>query len=100
MEAPGAGYESSGRGKSATGISNQPPGKPAATDHLLGENLMDECYRDRPLADRRGDALDVAAADVADGEDAGQAGFEQVRRAGQRPVRRRQILRASGPARS
>ena len=59
---------------------------------------MDERHRDRSFADGRRDALDVAAAHVADGEDAGQAGLEQVRRAGERPSRRREIVRVrSGP---
>ena len=55
---------------------------------------MDERDRDGALADRGGDALDVAAANVADGEDAGQAGFEQIRR--RAAAARRRAARSSG----
>jgi hypothetical protein len=40
--------------------------------------------RDRSLADAGGHALDAAATDVADREDAGEAGFEKVGGAGER----------------
>ena len=58
------------------------------------KTLVDEGDRDRALADRRRDALDVAAAHVADGEHAGQAGFEQVR--GARQTASRAAARSSG----
>ena len=44
--------------------------------------------RDGAFADRGGDALDRAVADVAGGEDAGHAGLELEGRAGQVPARR------------
>src|SRR5689334_2228294 len=47
----------------------------------LVQHLMDEGDGNRPFADRRRHALETAAAHVADGEDAGQAGFEKTRRA-------------------
>ena len=59
---------------------------------------MHEGDRDRALADRRRHAFDVAGSDVADGEHAGQAGFEQMGRPRERPVRGGQIvLRQIGP---
>ena len=59
---------------------------------LLVQHLVNERDRDRAFADRGRDALDVAAAHVADREDAGPARFEQIRRPRQRPSRPRQIL--------
>src|ERR1051325_3594717 len=49
------------------------------------QHLMYEGDGDRAFADRGGHAFDVAGADVADGEDARQAGLEQIRGACQRP---------------
>ena len=40
---------------------------------------MDEPDSHRPLADRGGDPLDGSGADIADGEDPGTAGLEEVR---------------------
>ena len=45
---------------------------------LLAQVLVDEGDRHAALADRRGDALDRAEADVAAREDAGDARLEQV----------------------
>ena len=53
---------------------------------------MDERDRDGALADRRCDALDIAAPDVTDREHAGQTGFEKMGRPGERPLRGRQIV--------
>ena len=53
---------------------------------------MDESDRDRALAHRRRDALDIAAAHVADREHSGQTGFEKMRRPGERPTRGGQIV--------
>src|SRR5262245_62433596 len=53
---------------------------------------VDELDRRRALADGRGDALHAAGADVADGEDAGDAGLERIGGARQRPLRRRELL--------
>ena len=43
---------------------------------LLSQRLMNKRDRDGSFADRRGDTLDVAAADVANCKDAGPVGFE------------------------
>ena len=40
---------------------------------------MDEPDSHRPLADRGGDPLDGSGADIADGEDPGTAGLEEIR---------------------
>ena len=56
------------------------------------KHLMNEGDRDRSLADGGRDALDVAAAHVADRKDARTTRFEQIRRPGQRPPRCRQIV--------
>jgi hypothetical protein len=53
---------------------------------------MDEGDGDRSFAHRRSDALDVSAAHVADGEDAGKAGLEKVRRPDERPMRGGELL--------
>ena len=59
---------------------------------LLPQHLVDERDRNRAFADGRRDALDVAAPHVSDGEDAGPAGFEQVRMSCQRPARFAELL--------
>ena len=65
---------------------------------LFVQHLMDEGNGDRSLADGGGDTFDIAAANIADREHAGQARFEQMRRPRERPMRRRQILGdRSGP---
>ena len=67
---------------------------------LLDEHPVHELDADGPLADGGGDALHVAAARIADGEDAGKAGLEQMRRTRERPARGREIVRreiGSGP---
>src|SRR5947207_3169346 len=53
---------------------------------LLAQHVMNERDRNRALANGRGDALDAARADIADGEDAGPARLEQQRRARQWPA--------------
>src|SRR5439155_26911411 len=52
----------------------------------LAQHVMNERDRNRALANGRGDALDAARADIADGEDAWPARFEQQRRARQWPA--------------
>ena len=42
----------------------------------LVKNLMNKCDGDRSFSDRGGDALDVAAAHVADREDPGTSRFQ------------------------
>src|SRR5438552_1353070 len=59
---------------------------------LLAQHLMNERDRNRSFADSRGDSLDAARADVADGEDAGPARFEQQRRARERPAGGHEIV--------
>ena len=63
-------------------------------------DLVDERDGDRSFADGRRDALDVAAAHVADREDAGQAGLEQIRRRGPAASSPRRDRPATGPVRS
>ena len=53
---------------------------------LLSQQLMDERNRDRSFADRRRYAFDIACANIARGKNTGQAGFEQVGPATERPV--------------
>src|SRR5947207_1235412 len=60
---------------------------------LLVQHLVDGGDRDRSLPDGGRRALDAAAPHVAHREHAGQAGFQDMRRAGQRPMRRRQVVR-------
>src|SRR4029077_12760207 len=57
------------------------------------QHLMNERDGDRSFADSGCDALDVAAAHVADREDAGTARFEEIRRPRQRPRGCRQLFR-------
>src|SRR5215475_3665917 len=52
---------------------------------LFGEVFVGELDGDGALADGGGDALDGPVAHVTGREDAGQAGFEEQRRARQRP---------------
>src|SRR3954453_3916154 len=47
---------------------------------------MHERNRDRALTDRRGDPLDIAATHIADRENPRAAGFEEIRRPGERPT--------------
>src|SRR5690348_12262626 len=58
----------------------------APADPSPAEYPMDHLDADRSFADRRGHALDVARANVADGEDTQHAGLEQVRATRERPV--------------
>ena len=51
-----------------------------------GQDAVDHVDADRALSDGGGDALHVAGAHVADGEDAGQAGFEHEGRTRERPA--------------
>ena len=53
---------------------------------LFVQDVMDGCDGDRAFADGGSDALDVARADIAHGKYPGQACFEQVRLAGERPA--------------
>src|SRR4051794_40171837 len=59
---------------------------------LFPQKLMNEGDSDGALADGGGDALHVSGADIADSEDAGQTGLEQVRRAGGRPLLFREVV--------
>src|SRR2546422_5423590 len=59
---------------------------------LLVQYLVDEGYGNRPLSHRRCDAFDIAFPNVSHREDTRQAGFEEMRRPGERPVRGREIL--------
>src|SRR5437867_3276791 len=49
-------------------------------------------HRYRSLAHCRGDPFDIAGPDVADGEHAGQTGFEEMGSSGERPMSGGQIL--------
>ena len=46
---------------------------------------VDECHGDRAFSDRRSHALDVARTHIADGENPRSTGFQQKRRATERP---------------
>ena len=59
---------------------------------LFVQDLVDEGDGDRSFADGRRHTLDVACPHVADREHAGQARFEQMRRARQRPMRGGQVV--------
>src|SRR4051794_29249699 len=59
---------------------------------LLSKHLMNKGDGDRAFSDCGRDALDVAAAHVSDGEDAGTARLEKVWRAPDRPLRGRKLL--------
>ena len=48
-------------------------GKPA---WLLSQQLVDKRDRDRPFADSRGDAFDIASTNIPGSENSGQAGFQ------------------------
>jgi hypothetical protein len=54
----------------------------------LAKHLVDKGDGNGSLADRRGDALDIAAPHIADREDAGSTGFEKIGPPAQRPTRR------------
>ena len=56
------------------------------------QRLVNECHGNRSFADRRGHALEVSAAHVADREDARKARFEEVRRPDKRPPRDGEIV--------
>src|SRR3954465_1838719 len=58
----------------------------------FAQELVNEGDSDRPLADCGSDALHVSGADIPDGEDAGQAGLEQVGRAGGGPFLLREVV--------
>src|SRR5207237_3043025 len=60
---------------------------------LFVQHLVDGGDRDRSLPDGGRRPLDAPAPDVAHREHAGQTGFQEMRRPGQRPVRGGQILR-------
>src|SRR6185436_12600843 len=66
-----------------TGVESNADGKPRRSS---GEHAMQELHADRSLADRRGDALDRAGADVARAEHARQAGLEEERPPTGRPA--------------
>lgn len=53
---------------------------------FVRQYLMHERNRDRAFTDCRGYTFYAAAANVTDGEDAGTAGFEQMRRTGEGPA--------------
>src|SRR5215813_9808836 len=57
-----------------------------ACTELFAQYLMDEGHGNRSFSNRGGHALDAAATDVAHGKYARQTGFEQKRRAGERPA--------------
>ena len=59
---------------------------------LLMQHSMHEGHRNRAFADRRRDPLDVSSSHVADRKHTRQAGLEQMRRAGEWPTRRGQIV--------
>lgn len=59
---------------------------------LFVQDAMHEGHGDRSLANGGCDALDVAAADVADREDTWKARLQQIGRAGERPLRGGKIL--------
>lgn len=59
---------------------------------LFVQCLMDEGYRNRSLADCRGDPFNVRGPDVADGEHTGQTGFKEMGSPGERPMSGGQIL--------
>src|SRR6185295_10976867 len=61
---------------------------------LRGEKPMDQLHADGALAHRRGHPLHARGAHVADREDAGQAGLQQLRWTRERPLGRLQLLRA------
>src|SRR5262249_42778599 len=77
----------SSRVRTGAGATSTRSRSDAARAASLRERLVDELHADRALADGGGDALHVARADVADGDDAGHARLEQVGRALERPFR-------------
>src|SRR5215471_1673977 len=60
---------------------------------LLSQQLMNKRDRDRPFTDRRGDAFDIASANIPGSKNSGPAGFEQIGSASERPARAGQFLR-------
>ena len=79
----------------APGYTRVSRGPATVTDEVLalGQHAVRHLNADGALADRRGDALHVPGAHVAHGEHAGDAGFQHVRRALERPLHVRQVLR-------
>ena len=59
---------------------------------LLSQYLVNERDRDRPFADSRGDAFDVAATNIPGSENSGHTAFQQVGPTGERPVRAGQLF--------
>ena len=53
----------------------------------FGQSAVDEVDGDGSFADGGGDAFHVARANIADGENAGKAGFQHLRRSGARGQR-------------
>ena len=53
---------------------------------------MHEGDRDRSLTNCRCNTLNIAGADVADGKNSRQARFKEMRKSGQRPMRRSKIV--------
>ena len=61
---------------------------------------MDHRNARRSFADGGGHAFQTAATHVADGEDARQAGFEEMRLASERPARGLELVGTQAPART
>lgn len=59
---------------------------------LLSQQLVDERDRDRSFPDRRRYAFDIACTNIPRGKNTGQAGFQQVGPATERPVRAGQLF--------
>ena len=60
--------------------------------NLFVKRLVYEGHRDGSLAHCGGDPFDITGPDVADREDSGQTGFEEMGSPGEWPMRGRQIL--------
>src|SRR5262249_18691076 len=73
--------------------SRSEPLRPALLALSLAQDLMDKSDGDRALPDCRRDALEAAAANVANCEYSGETGLEQEGRPGERPLGRGQIVR-------
>jgi len=59
---------------------------------LLSQQLVDKRDHDRPLADCRGNAFDIASPNISGSENSGQAGFQQEGPTAERPMRARQLF--------
>jgi hypothetical protein len=59
---------------------------------LLSQYLVNERDRDRPFADSRGHAFDVAATNIPGSEYSGHTAFQEVGPTGERPVRAGQLF--------